>query len=130
MLNFFIPVPPPPCPSLFKFGQPPLPLGHPACFKNVCNFRFVTIIISLILLKNTFGNFFYIININETIINKIFKRQSIPYNVPMIQNFFLLLISFYSTKTNMFFVLVFFLTRTSRLLNKTPPPYVRVCPDF
>ena len=41
----------------------------------------------------------------------------------------LLLISFGSTNTNMFFVLVFFLNRTSELLNKTPLPmsgFVRI----
>ena len=54
MLNFLLP---PPLCVIVQIWSPPSPLGHPACFKNVCNFRFVIIIISPILLKNTFGKF-------------------------------------------------------------------------
>ena len=46
---------------IVQIWSPPSPLGHPACFKNVCNFRFVTIIISPILLKNAFGKFFILL---------------------------------------------------------------------
>ena len=99
------------CPNLVT----PFPLGYPACFKNVCNLRFVIITISLILLKNTFGKFF-IIGINETVINKIFKRQNIPYNVSTIH---LLHKNKYITYV---FCSCFFLTRTSGLLSKTPLP--------
>ena len=75
--------PPPPlvrhCPNLVT----PLPLGYPACFKNVCNFRFIIVIISLILLKNTFGNFFILLLSMKQLL-----RQNISYNVSMIQNLF------------------------------------------
>ena len=43
------------CPNLIT----PSPLGHPACFKNLCNFRFVIIIISLTPLKTHLVNFLY-----------------------------------------------------------------------
>ena len=74
---------------------------------------------------------FYIININETIINKIFKRQSIPYNVSMIQNLFYFTVKiFLFHKSKYVFCSCFFkLSRAGRWVSP-PPPDVRVCPDF
>ena len=74
MLNFFNPLPP--LSIIVQIWSPPSSLGHPTCFKNVCNFRFVTIIISPILLKNTFGKFFMLLISMKQLSTKFLKDKA------------------------------------------------------
>ena len=79
-------------------------------------------------LKNTFGQFLWVSMkqlLTSFLKEKTYHIMFLWFKIYLI----LLLISFHLTKTNMFFVLVFFKLGHPGCRVR-PPPYVRVCPHF